>query len=385
MYVVYYIETNLICIIVMLLFNAQLRKGKDRLSENEAVFDILMWATVALCATDLIAGIANGWDIPANRLVSEISNLFFFELLVVIGFIWTVFVERKLGLLRSENKRRIFVLAVPLLIFTAVALVDPFTHFLFTVDDYGDYSRADGIYFHWAIMWLYMIYPLVRTAWAISHEKNKLRRQELMPLLYFIIAPLVGSVVQMLFYGVTSTQVGITISVVLIYLNEMENQIITDALTGLNNRRGLDNYIAELLEDDQAVTFTVIMLDLNNFKLLNDNYGHQVGDRALVNSATALKRACTAISGRPFLCRYGGDEFLIVGVDFTQRDIEKVQLAIRKELGSEDSFTDCPFSLQAGIGIAIGTCKDDDDVNRLLEQADEAMYADKVQMKSVRA
>lgn len=70
--------------------------------------------------------------------------------------------------------------------------------------------------------------------------------------MYFIIAPSIAPVIQMLFYGVTSTQVGITLSIVILCITNQNAQILTDPLTKLNNRRGLDGYLDYYLSSEQS-------------------------------------------------------------------------------------------------------------------------------------
>lgn len=383
MNVIYYIETNLTCIVLILMLRQQMRRNGDGSSTERLIFRQVLWATVALCISDMAAGILRGMTFSGARALIEASNIIFFVMMTAIGYLWTLYVE--LHISKSDAKaqrRKQFILSLPLIAFIILAATNPFTHILFTVDESNQYARNYGVYIHWAISWSYLIYPTVRTAVAMSREKSRARRKELSPLLYFIIAPIISSVVQMLFYGVSSTQVGMTVSIVAIFLMEQSGQIGTDTLTGLNNRRGLDRYLADCIQSRDGEAVCVIMVDLNNFKQVNDRFGHLSGDHALADTAGVLKRACEAVTKRVFLCRFGGDEFLIVGKRLEPADIDALRSSIAAGLHGLNEKSGHGFALSVGIGAASGVCATMEDAERLIHEADEAMYEDKARLKA---
>lgn len=378
---VYYIEVNLICIIILLLLYNQLHRKSHLFSTAGIIFELCLFTTVAMCVSDIAAGCFIGMLFPGARAVLEISNILFFISIVTVSYLWLVYVLVQLRIVSNLKNRTLFLLAVPLLLFSVYAALNPVSHRLFTLDAHNVYARGVGVYFHWIVTWLYLIVTTVLTAFAIAREKNKIRRQELIPLLYFIIAPIIASVVQMLFYGVTSIQVGVTVSIVIAFLSIQGNQVLTDALTGLNNRRALNNYFFDYITRHSDASLTLIMLDLNDFKHVNDRYGHMVGDRALTDTASALKAACADAPRRMFLCRYGGDEFLIAGSSLSSSEQKAFLQSIRRALAQINEASTNPYTLELSIGIACDTCADMDAVEQLLRTADDAMYAEKMRYK----
>lgn len=376
MNIIYYCEINLLCIIILILFTNQLHHKSGQLSAENRVFILLIWATILLCVSDIVAGVCRGQVFWGARSVVQVSNLIFFEALAIISYLWMIYVFIKIKMITSIGKKMYF-WTIPLIIFSIVAISNPFSNILFKIDENNRYVRNIGIYFHWLVTWSYFIMATVHVLYAIIREKNARKRKEIIPFLYFIIAPAISSIIQMLFYGVTSTQVGITISIVMISLVENRNQILTDALTGLNNRHGfhmyLENYILSHLEKE----IFLIMIDLNNLKQVNDKYGHLVGDRALADAADALKKVCEEASIKLFVCRYGGDEFLMVGCDCLQDDMLRLKELIHKKLEEKNQKEINPYLLEASIGIASGTCSNLDDIEHLLRLADESMYDEK--------
>ncbi len=374
---IYYVETNLICIVLLLLLRWQMHRQRENYPTKKIIFDRILWSTITLCAADAIAGICRGRIFYGARIFIEASNLIYFEMLVVIGFLWTLYVGLSLGRVTRLGQKKIWLLAIPLILFTVLALTNPFTHLLFVVDGNNLYARNSGVYFHWAVNWLYMLLPTVQTAIAIAREKSKSRRKALLPLLTFIIAPAIAGLPQMFFYGITSSQVGITISITAIFLIEQNDQIATDALTNLNNRRGLDKYLNDSVQSRSGVRISAIMIDINNFKQINDKFGHLIGDRALLSMACALKRVCNRMVTNTFLCRFGGDEFLIVGRELSDADVARIKALIVEELDRMNAEAKDPYTLTVGMGAASKDCVDMEDAEQLVRLADEAMYEDK--------
>lgn len=91
----------------------------------------------------------------------------------------------------------------------------------------------------------------------------------------------------------------------------------TDALTGLMNRRALDDFLELCVErwKNEDKTFSMLMVDIDNFKNFNDRFGHRIGDQALVTIAKLISHQCTLLNGEGLECfsaRYGGEEFTVV-------------------------------------------------------------------------
>lgn len=125
--------------------------------------------------------------------------------------------------------------------------------------------------------------------------------------------------------------------------------VVTDALTGAPNRRAFESRLAELVADgERGRPFALAICDIDRFKTINDEHGHQVGDDALVAFSDVLRRR---VRKTDFVARYGGDEFaiLLTGVDEGRaaRLVEAIRLAVRqitRPLPLTASFGVCGYS-----------------------------------------
>ncbi len=152
-----------------------------------------------------------------------------------------------------------------------------------------------------------------------------------------------------------------------------------DALTGLYNRLAFRSLIDEILSKPECIgqKITVIMLDLNNLKQINDSLGHMVGDKAIKAVATALKESCPDDA----LCvRAGGDELL--GVVIGDCDVAQITGGIERNL--ENASKELGISVSASTGVYTTLYEEGMDIGKIINIADERMYEMKRKIKAGR-
>jgi len=147
----------------------------------------------------------------------------------------------------------------------------------------------------------------------------------------------------------------------------------TDPLTGLLNRRGAEVKVSAMLSAD-AMPVSVLVVDVDHFKKINDTLGHAVGDeilKALGNTLTHGRRRSD------FVVRWGGEEFVVVMPNCDQEAATDIAEAIRCAV-EIDSDTVWPASITVSIGVATASVVDEADLNSLVGRADIALYEAKM-------
>ena len=149
---------------------------------------------------------------------------------------------------------------------------------------------------------------------------------------------------------------------------------ITDALTGLHNRRYMETHVGSLVEQAAArgKPLTILVLDIDYFKSINDTHGHDAGDDVLREFAVRIRKS---IRGIDLACRYGGEEFVVVMPETDMAVATVVAERLRRRIASE------PFRIQQGgrlvevtISIGIAALGRDDTAASVLKRADQALY-----------
>lgn len=157
----------------------------------------------------------------------------------------------------------------------------------------------------------------------------------------------------------------------------IEHLAITDPLTGVYNRSILvERLTADLAATHAAQTpLAIILCDLDHFKLINDTYGHLVGDQVLQH-ITRILHDCVRQSG-DWIVRYGGEEFLLVLPETDETAAVQVAERIRQMMTEQIIYHSlCPITVTASFGVVAtsGAPPDADTITRLLHQADERLY-----------
>jgi diguanylate cyclase (GGDEF)-like protein len=151
--------------------------------------------------------------------------------------------------------------------------------------------------------------------------------------------------------------------------NYRHNIATSDSLTGLTNRAG---FMTELKEEiNKGQELSILYIDLNKFKPINDTYGHQAGDEALRITAERMISGCKANST---VARLGGDEFAIMLLDTSKDQVKEVQTRMLKAMEADIKLEDgTVVNLSASFG-SVTYPEDGTDAEELLELADKAMY-----------
>ncbi len=145
-----------------------------------------------------------------------------------------------------------------------------------------------------------------------------------------------------------------------------------DALTGVANRRGLTGHVEALVGGGHGAPrdeVTLVLVDVDHFKAVNDTYGHEVGDEVLVRVAASLRMI---VRGTDLVVRWGGDEFLLL-LDTDQPGAAERRCLEVAEMVRRDFWDDLAEGLKVtvSIGLAVGKV---DDLDALRHMADRALY-----------
>src|SRR6266478_4554247 len=152
---------------------------------------------------------------------------------------------------------------------------------------------------------------------------------------------------------------------------QVHHMAVSDPLTGLANYRRLLDVLENETErtDRTGRPFSVLLLDLDGLKKINDNFGHLFGSRAICRLADVLRIHCRAVDTA---ARYGGDEFALVLPESTEDDAHRVANRIREVLANDTEQP--PLSASIGISTYPG---DGERIEKLLSEADQDLYAEK--------
>lgn len=338
------------------------------------------WSIFAYTAILVIAVIA--LDLSWRLLSLQETNISTYAKLAVIcgyffvldltAYSWFIFSEtlQNSSIVNTQKKRILWGLPYLALGVLTVMLLRT---------DWLNFDPNAGLFQNGPIFWVQLIlafgYVLFTTFSAFlraSYKKNFANRGKYLALGCFGLFPLFFGFSQVILREIPLFPVGVTFGALLVYFYFQEQLISTDALTNLNNRSRMVKHLSARMQNaDKEKPLYLFIVDLDNFKFINDRFGHIEGDHALVDAATILKTV--AAKNDCFLARYGGDEFILM-TDFAN---EQEAIALKQEIAEAfrafNETHDLPYELEASIGYAHKT----DDIEYIpdfIRAADTSLY-----------
>jgi len=358
--------------VVAILFINCLKSAAD--TQDMRLFRRTQAMIMVTLAADIGMWCVNGVPGAAARSAGYWINVLYLlgQLLVVVG--WLRYVRYRISGKRFSKRARLAV-TISFLAMGACVASSPWTGWCFYLDEANYYHRGA---LSAPLSIVVLGYLLAASATALIRRKREVladRKRECLVLAYFAIPPLLGGGVQTLLYGCSLLWPCAALSILLIFINLEELAVSRDSLTGLNNRGYLDRYLHAYDDAPPDRTVSLIMLDVNSFKDINDRFGHETGDAALAETAGVLKSAFGQTSA--LLARYGGDEFVVVLPEGCGCTPQSALEDIRARFRALNESGRLPYALSVSMGCAVCAPSGSDRIGAMLREADEKMYQDK--------
>ena len=319
-------------------------------------------ANISDCCVYYLAGSSN----IVIKVLVFLSGSGLFLGNVMIGYLWAKFIMVHMNIPFSDIRRNIY--RTIGLISIVLLVINIFYPLVFSVSD-GRYQRG----FAYIIFLIFAAFYILDSLYLYVKRVKKNGSLKLFPVHIFLIPVILGVVIQAFFVEISITWTSIAISVAGI-MTALKNEIIfTDCLTGLYNRVYLE-FLHKRACNKKDHWVSGIMIDLNGFKQINDNYGHAEGDLALCIVADLLRKS---FSEYGVVTRYAGDEFVIMLNTTDDQLIQKIIKSAKKNFVTENEKNDKPYQLSASMGYAI-TNLSNETIDDFMNRIDEQMYQDKM-------
>ena len=319
-------------------------------------------ANISDCCVYYLAGSSN----IVIKVLVFLSGSGLFLGNVMIGYLWAKFIMVHMNIPFSDIRRNIY--RTIGLISIVLLVINIFYPLVFSVSD-GRYQRG----FAYIIFLIFAAFYILDSLYLYVKRVKKNGSLKLFPVHIFLIPVILGVVIQTFFVEIAITWTSIAISVAGI-MTALKNEIIfTDCLTGLYNREYL-KFLHKRACNKKDCWVSGIMIDLNGFKQINDNYGHAEGDLALCIVADLLRKS---FSEYGVVTRYAGDEFVIMLNTTDDQLIQKIIKSAKKNFVTENEKNDKLYQLSASMGYAI-TNLSNETIDDFMNRIDEQMYQDKM-------
>ena len=347
----YYIEVDVLCVILLVSLAIKTRTS-NFISSQKNHFQAVLVSNIVLTASDMIWIYNNNFqsllgDYPSFGItMSYIVNGINVVSSAMLGLTWLLFAEAVQGnyILHERKWRTLVLVFAPIIVLLMLTLTTKHTHLMFYVAKDGRFTRGAGYALQVAIAYAYMLLSVILAFRRARYAKTQQERNQSLSIASFAVAPFISGVAQMLLPQMSVLFIGTVVALLYVYISLQEQQVLTDPLTGLNNRILLDQKInAAISTWNGSSDLYLLVIDADNFKGINDKYGHIEGDRALITIADALRQNGEK---EDFLCRSGGDEFVVLHHAAHGDDCSQFINGITEML----SMQKLPYKLTVSIG-----------------------------------
>lgn len=364
------IDNNIIAVIISIIFlnNISSRIDKKEI-QNKAFINIFVLNAFQV-ANETLTCIINRqpytWLIPTSNFL----HIFLYILGPFITYKWYVFASLWIKKDTEYKYKNDIYILIPLVINTLLVLLSPLLKLTFYIDEYNIYHRGSLFFIPASISYFYLLCGFI----LIYVNRKKINRIEFLPLLLFGVFPAICGLIQVLFYGFLLMWSSITYSLIILYFYLQQQMIHIDYLTGAWTRERFYNHLVNRIQQKKPKKFSIVFIDLDDFKAINDNFGHNEGDRALINVVHIIK---DILSNDDIITRYGGDEFILLLNVESQKDVENIIRRISLAFDNYNMTSDAPYKLKFSYGYESYDFDTQMKADEYINHVDKLMYQNK--------
>ena len=349
-----------IALLIVLRFVARIKIVRDRLEDKVFVFNV--YGVMLGCLFEALSYILDGHLFPGARVLNYALNTYLFSANMLLPFFLLVYVDLslygKVDRIWKKYKPHIIIGALMVL----VNIVNYFVPISYTITSQNVYERRFFSYAYYVVIVFYFIsiFFLLR-----KFKKNNGARA-FINFGMFLVPVIIGTGLQFLIYGLSLAWLSSAIGLVGLFMMQQNELAYIDPLVGIYNRQYLDNVLSAWIGRDCC--FAGVMLDIDKFKDINDNFGHSEGDKALKSLTNILKKSA---GNGEVLFRFAGDEFIVLKMETSINGLEGYMKEVQKHI---DAFNreghPYKFSISYGTAYFDGTQSADS----FLKEMDLRMY-----------
>ena len=370
-----YILINVFCgaLILICVIHSRIGMGGTELRRRFVATMILL---LVFFASDTLWYSMDQGAILQNQVASMFLKTVYFLSATIAGYLWFLYMGTLSGTSLVQSRRTTWLLTIPIWAHGLLCLINVWTGVLFWVGADMRYTRGILFPVQYMIIYSYLIASSTIALGRAMRPANYVDRSRLLAIAMFPVLPAISGMAQLFIWRVPFNCIGFTLSMVIVYLTELGQQISQEPLTQLANRKQLMRVLQQNMgEHADDGSLCLFLFDVDDFKKINDTFGHVEGDRAILRVAEALRRAAAKLRRRATVARYGGDEFAIATLTEKEGDVEELQRLIEAEL-AEINRTEERYRIQLSTGVAMYSGKHRS-IRDLINEADAKLYQHK--------
>jgi diguanylate cyclase (GGDEF)-like protein len=361
---------NIYSILLLVFICFQSLKDTERKFLQQRLFLMLSLTTILMLIADAFSRL-DGHSGTIYPILNHIGNFVVFLLNLFIPSIWLLYTHFQVFHDEKKTKRLLCVLSAANATNIVLLVLSQHWGWLYSIDAKNIYHRGPLFWLPTTITFILAITSIV----IIFSNRKKIERKHFISILFFPVPPLICMILQIIFYGTSLMLNGLAFSLFILFINIQNRSMSTDFLTGAYNRKKLEMYMKEKIgASTRSKTFSAILIDFDDFKYINDTFGHDMGDYVLEHSVKLIK---SCLGTFDFIARFGGDEFCIILETSSSNELEATVSKINRCIEKYNRQSNNPYQLIFSMGYAVYDYQTHMRVEEFQKQIDILMYENK--------
>ena len=348
-----------VLILLMLLYVSRTRIQRDNLEDR--IYSAMVFGVMLGCVFEAFSYAIDGKVFAGSIVLNYIANTYLYCANLLLPFGVLIYVD--LGL--YDDPKRIWKRYKPQIIIGAIMIganiVNFFIPITYYITDQNVYERRPFSYAYYVVILYYLITAFLLTR---KYERENGARA-FFKITLFLIPVLLGAGLQFAFYGLSLAWLAAAIGLAGLFMMQQNELAYIDALVDTYNRQYLNHVISAWVSRDDK--FVGALLDIDNFKSINDTFGHTQGDAALKTLTDILKRSRLS---NEWVFRYAGDEFIVLKRSDSPDGLAEYLSNVTAKL-DEFNCSDQPYQLAISYGTSF---YDAADIDSFIKEMDDRMY-----------
>ena len=369
-----YLESLMLCLVILIvLFIANIRYWRPLIFNRLSLIYIFVACTIlSYAAWAIVDGHPSyAW---ANKILTILSTTF----MTLSCMFYYYYVLKNVGITTRNGKFWYYSSFFAILGSVALYVISYWTGTAFIIDEAGHYQRGLAFFVDLIASYSYVASGVCFAIGKAIRADNLTERHKYSTMATAIIPTVVLGVLNNLLpypFGLPTVFYGIVISLLILFASSSASRVTRDGLTGLLNRFAFDRLLSQTIHKsnrNEQTSLWLMMIDINGFKLINDTYGHAVGDDILIKVSATLEKVCKDFDAT--VGRWGGDEF-IAFIDATDDAIAHNLLETLKARVISDCNDGTTYKISISAGMA--KLREYETMKHFFEEADHKLYEDK--------
>ncbi len=363
---------NLYCIVLLLYIYFSSKNKKFIVTREMKTYGVVVWVVALSLIADTLSRFYSIEELRNSMYPIIVFGTYLKYILIplILPTIYRYYLFQLKG--RASKKIKVIYCLgwIAQAVSSLMVITTAWTRYVFYYDANQIYHRGS----------LYYVFVLIMLSVGIVSEISIIKNKKLLsPKNYIIFStivaiPIIGMFIQMFFYGLAFGQMGVSFAVLVIYVNIVSKDIHKDHLTSLSDREYFEAYLDDYILDETNYPFAALLIDMDDFKNINDEYGHVVGDDAIKNAATVVRNA---LRNNDIVARYGGDEFVALLRNCDKKTLMMLIDRINNDLRVFNERSDKSYVIRFSIGGMVyekSFFEEGINSQTFIEMVDEKMY-----------